>query len=189
MTITEFTEPSSWARNTWQTILSDPNYGFNTALSTTAPWFGVDPFTINFAQDPTLKINFVPGEIAPDLLVEDGPYSYPCMSLFAGKFRNLEDIKNMLFSGSVTNVIDMHIPFIATKTNQNFESMLDAVKAALFAVFSTYQTQELIPSGLSYNGGIEVIPLPVRPSGPHWLRTIRFVYPLRADVEIPIVGP
>lgn len=189
MIISQFKDPAGMARDVWQEILADPDVGFNQALAQTAVWCDVDPFVINFTNDPAIKkINFVLAEIDPDTAVEDGPFSFPLLSLFAGKRRNTNNMKGYLFSGTVYVIADLHIPFVKARTNQDFEHKMDAASSAMLVTLNNESIQSRIQAPLSYNGDLETIPLPVRDDGQHWLRTMRFIFPVEADIPQPYLG-
>ena len=93
-----------------------------------------------------------------------------------------------MFSGDVTVNVDVHVPFVSAKTNQDFEHMLDAVNAALTLTFEIPQAQVLIPQGLVYGSHFERRPTPVIPDAAQYRRTVRTIYRLQANIPFPDVS-
>ena len=189
MTITPVMDPGGFATEVFFTVLSDADYGFNAVLAAIASQFGITPFNINFGTDPTVKtINFALGSVDPQMLTDNSVgVNFPCMIMFAGKSVNHNKNKGQLFSGTVHVIVDLYIDFPASRGDQDFETLSSAVKAAMLLTTNSVYAQSLIPSNACYNGGVEVLPMPVVKGGRNWLRTLRHVYLLDVDVPFPTI--
>lgn len=188
MTITGAAEPGGMALNALLTVLSDPNIGFNAVFSAIATQLGVTPFIINFASDPTLKLNnFILGEVDPQILIDDGvAVNFPAVAMFAGKFVDNNKEKGYLFSGTAHVVLDLFVTWTNSRADQDFETLASAAKSAMLISTNCVEAQTLIPSNVCYNGNVEVLSSPVRAGGSNWLRTLRHIYLLDVNVPFPV---
>lgn len=141
---------------------------FNTLLSTVAPAYGVQPFTIDFTSVPKSQ-NFFWGALDPNDLEDSTVYKLPLMTLYTTQSANQHRQKPATFSGVVRLGSDVVLSWRGGNANQDFEALADALEDVMNTI-----ANELAQLGHVVSMGMDRGP--VKRGQQNWWQLLRFSF-------------
>src|SRR5579862_2099312 len=118
--------------------LSPSATGFNDRLASVAGTYGIDAYTIDWTSESQ---NFIYGRIAPQLLDESSPLTYPLVTIDTVRSQNTNRVKFALFAGPVTALIEVHHSWTQDSALQDFSDLVDATEDAMIAALNDQEHQ------------------------------------------------
>ncbi|WP_321471150.1 hypothetical protein [uncultured Paludibaculum sp.] len=141
---------------------------FNTLLSTVAPAYGAQPFTIDFLSAPK-SVNFFWGALDPDDLEETTVYKLPLMTLYSSQSANRHAQKPATFAGVVRMGSDVVLSWRAGNANQDYEALGDALEEVMNTLADELAQRNWVVS-MGMDRG------PVRRGQQNWYQVLRFSF-------------
>jgi len=160
------------ARTFVQSRLLDQDTGFNYWIIQAAPDYRLQPFQLT--ND---AVNFLTGEFALGDIAETGfdvDSNTPLVMVYSKRATDTHIVTPADFAGPLITIVDFYQGFMDEGPPADSESPLDMIEDAMLETFNKELYYGLTPAGLTYNNEIDVFYGPMSPSGPNWIRLIRF---------------
>lgn len=125
---------------------------FNDRLQALSADYGVQPFTIDFNAVPKSS-SFFFGRLDPVDIEESSVFRYPFMCVYTRQSANQTRQKPATFSGVVNAGVDIHLTWLQSAANQDFETLADCVEETVIGIMNDLTTQNW-GQGIIYSGQI-----------------------------------
>lgn len=165
--------------------LGSQSTGFNTRLSGVSGTYGIQPFKIEFPNNPYAAPtkSFLFGQLRKEDILESGIIKFPLVTMYVADSTNQNEEKPRDFSGVVRIGIDFFLSWLRGNVDKvNFEAMSMAVEDALAQVIQPWDAQNW-GAGVIYNGAFSLQRSPLEMAGTEsWLQVLGLRLAFQVDV-------
>jgi hypothetical protein len=153
--------------------LSDPDTGFNANLALVAPTYGITPWVVDW--DPNTSVNFMIGQVNPDLMEESQAFSYPFTTVDTTAVVDDARVVSATFAGAIGLVVEVTLSYASESLPRVLTPLSQAIEDAFFATVNNLDEIGVYMSALLlYNGKWALTKSTISFASQNWRRTLRF---------------
>jgi hypothetical protein len=155
------------------TRLSDPATGFNRNLELVADSYGIKPWAVDW--DPDASVNFMIGQVLPDLIEESSSFTYPYITIDTAGALDDSRVVSAVFAGTIPLIVDVHLSLVGEDFPRALNPLAQAVEDAMFQTLNSLEDIGVyMTAGLTYNGRWSLQKSSIQFAGQNWRRSLRF---------------